>query len=117
MLAVCASSLFAQVPAVATPGPNGGIATVVRGTANDSIILIGTRNSGVYRSLNGGASWAQTTLIGATVNDIVFHPTDIRIVLAATNDGLYKSTDGGISWSLTLLNTPISSLTINPSNP
>lgn len=117
VLAVCAPSLFAQVPTVATPGPNGGIVTVVRGTANDSIILIGTRSSGVYRSLNGGASWAQTTLIGSAVNDIVFHPTDIRTVFAATNDGLYQSTDAGLSWSLTLLTTPISSLAIYPSNP
>lgn len=117
VIGVCARTLVAQVPSVATLGPNGGIATVVRGTANDSIILIGTRSSGVYRSLNGGASWAQTTLIGSAVNDIVFHPTDIRMVFAATNDGLYQSTDAGLSWSLTLLTTPISSLAIYPSNP
>jgi photosystem II stability/assembly factor-like uncharacterized protein len=117
VIGVCARTLFAQVPSVATLGPNGGIATVVRGTANDSIILIGTRSSGVYRSLNGGASWAQTTLIGSAVNDIVFHPTDVRIVFAATNDGLYQSADAGLSWSPTLLNTPISSLAIYPINP
>lgn len=117
VIAVCARSLVAQVPTVATRGPDGGIVTVVRGTANDSIILIGTRSSGVYRSLNGGASWAQTTFIGSAVNDIVFHPTDVRTVFAATNDGLYQSADAGLSWSPTLLTTPTSCVTIYPSNP
>ncbi len=117
VFALCAPSLFAQVPSIATPGPNGGIVTVVRGTANDSIILIGTRSSGVYRSLDGGVTWAQTTLIMLAVNDIVFHPTNIRTVFAATETGLYKSTDAGFSWALTPLNTPTSSVTIYPPNP
>jgi len=107
-----AQRLCAQGSTVTPIGPDGGIVNVVKGTTNDSIVLAGTRNNGVYRSLNGGTSWMPTTLTAASVNDIVFHPSIPLTVYAATKEGLYVSYDGGTSWTLTSLTIPTSTIAI-----
>jgi photosystem II stability/assembly factor-like uncharacterized protein len=113
---LCGQWLTAQAPSVSAIGPDGGIVSVVRGTANDDVVLIGTRNNGIYRSLDGGANWAQTSLTAATVNDLVFHPSNPQIVYAATRQGLYISSDAGISWTITELTIPTATLAIYPSD-
>lgn len=112
-----AISLNGQVPNVKQLGPDGGIVNVVRGTANDSIVLVGTRGSGAYRWVKGASSWTQTSLTTASVNDFAFHPTDALTVYAATSDGFYTSTDAGATWTLTTLNTPVASIALYPPNP
>ncbi|MDH3650040.1 MAG: hypothetical protein OEQ53_10165, partial [Saprospiraceae bacterium] len=68
-----------------------------------------TNSTGVHRSINGGATWSNTTLPwGAT--DVVrgyklaMHPTDPSTLLAATTQGLYKTINGGLSWIRTYTN-------------
>lgn len=90
---------------------------VVRGTSNDGIVLVGTGNNGVYRSVDGGLHWSPTIIARVNVNDIVFHPTNPLTVYAATQQGLFRSVDGGSSWTLTSLVTPTSSLAFYPSSP
>jgi len=120
---LCVSSLFlahwldAQVSNVLQLGPSGGIVNVVRGTANDSIVLAGTKYNGVYRSVDGGATWSQTLNNVASVNDIIFHPVTPLTVYAATQSGLFVSYDCGASWSPTSLTTPTSTIAIYLSNP
>lgn len=113
---LCGQWLSAQAPVISAIGPDGGTANVVRGTANDGIVLIGTRNNGIYRSLDGGANWVQTSLTAATVNDLVFHPSNPQIVYAATKQGLYTSSDAGGTWTISALTTPIASIAIYPSD-
>ncbi len=112
-----APRLAAQVSNVLALGPSGGIVNVVRGTANDSIVLAGTKSNGVYRSLDGGATWSQTMNNALSVNDIVFHPAAPLTVYAATQSGLYVSYDGGASWISTSLTTPTSTIAIPPGAP
>ncbi len=86
--------------------------------SNTDIIYAGTGDpvlsgsaftgNGVYKSLNGGKTWAN---IGLTetgiVSKLIIHPLDTKIIYAATmgfvmrkdsSRGLYKSINGGNSW-------------------
>jgi len=66
-----------------------------------SVLYVGTHGGGVYRSLDGGATWKQCSagLKNLDVHSLVVVPSNSRIVLAGTlNGGLYRSTDGGNHW-------------------
>jgi len=57
----------------------------------------------LWRSVDGGASWFQTTPewwtyeVHADMHDMAF--VDANTCLLATDGGLYRSTDGGFSWN------------------
>jgi photosystem II stability/assembly factor-like uncharacterized protein len=58
-------------------------------------------NSGLYRTENGGTTWAEvgSGVITRTVFSVVVHPTNTDVVLAGTQGaGLYRSANGGDSW-------------------
>jgi photosystem II stability/assembly factor-like uncharacterized protein len=59
----------------------------------------------VYRSGNGGDTWANAVKLGAStiIPDLkVDTSAAADIVLAGTNAGLFRSTDGGVNYSLVL---------------
>ncbi len=68
-------------------------------------IISNQTNSGIYRSVDGGASWSEV-LPAAAATAVMFDPINPSIAYAAIgrifNDsdanGIYKSTDGGVSW-------------------
>ncbi|NKI31860.1 T9SS type A sorting domain-containing protein [Muricauda sp. DJ-13] len=62
---------------------------------------------GVFKSIDGGASWAETTLGPSSdpnwgnnrlMSEIAIDPTDSNTIWVATSFGLYKSIDAGASW-------------------
>jgi len=60
---------------------------------------------GVYKSINGGASWSPTGLGGTRANGInikklAMSPVDSKVIFAATNKGLYKTSNGGTNWNV-----------------
>ena len=66
-------------------------------SANDN----GTLNSGLYKSTDGGNSWAILTngLNGVNINALAIDPSSPNTVYAgSTSVGVYKSTNGGASW-------------------
>lgn len=83
--------------------------------ANPTLIYLATVSSGLYRSLDGGATWEHVqfglqTLTQLTVTAVVVNPQDSRqmfIALAAQNVetgvkspmGIFTNTDGGATWS------------------
>ena len=73
--------------------------------------LFAGTNLGVYRSTNGGASWARLT--DGIVSSIAIHPNgDIYVGECAGSDcGLQRSTDNGETWSA--VNLGVSSLNIH----
>jgi photosystem II stability/assembly factor-like uncharacterized protein len=94
-------------PAVA----GGRVASVAGTPQDDQLYYLGTAGGGVWKSVNGGATWEpvfekeSVAAIGAVAID----PTDERVVWAGTGEanprndvsfgnGLYKSTDGGKTW-------------------
>jgi hypothetical protein len=94
------------------PAIAGGRVAAVAGTPqDDQLYYLGTAGGGVWRSVNGGATWQPVfdkqavSAIGAVAID----PTNERVVWAGTGeanprndvsygDGLYKSSDGGKTW-------------------
>ncbi len=101
---------------------------------NENIIYVGTPSGGLWRSTNGGTSWASLTddlpVIG--VSGIAIHPANSDVIYIATGDGyasdnysigVLKSTDGGQSWNTTGLtfeitqSRTIAQLIIDPENP
>ncbi|GMN11251.1 hypothetical protein MTsPCn9_20440 [Croceitalea sp. MTPC9] len=62
---------------------------------------------GVYKSIDAGESWIETSLGPTTVanwtnnrlmSEITIDPTNSNIVWVSTSFGLYKSNDAGVSW-------------------
>ena len=95
-----------------------------------------TRNSvsigdGIYRSTDGGDTWAHLGLENSErISKILVDPRNSDTVYAcapgrlwsdSADRGLYKTTDGGKSWSLVLkgsnLSTGCSTLAMDPTNP
>ena len=62
-----------------------------------------SRGAGVYRSIDGGTTWAvqaSAPFVGVGFYDLVVDPKTRSILYAATTNGFYKSTNKGSTWSL-----------------
>lgn len=69
--------------------------------SSDRTVFIGTRSDGVWKSADGGVTWAKQNLAVAFVPAIVISPsfsTDRTVFVASDQDGIYRTTDGGSSW-------------------
>ncbi len=78
----------------------------------------GTYSIGVWKTTNGGTTWAPTGLtlqVGQTrtIRRLAMHPTNPKILLAATSAGLFRTTDAGISWA-SIWNTSTFDVEFNP---
>lgn len=92
--------------------PTLGVSAIIVNPENPNIILIGTGDDdggddqglGVFKSLDGGLSWAQSNegMGNLTVNVFALNEDDHNIILAGTeNTGIYKTTDFGETWTKT----------------
>ncbi len=100
----------------------------VRSTASNSVIIAAGVSGGIWRSINNGATWTQTSL-PSQINSATCIAQDTRVGYQDTwyigtgesygsasggyafhlGNGIFKSTDNGLSWSLlpsTTSNTP-----------
>src|SRR5206468_3698284 len=61
------------------------------------------RGAGIFKSTDGGASWAQ--LSGTTnssfryVNRLAIDPKNGQVIVAATRSGIFRTEDGGSTWT------------------
>ncbi|OQX86604.1 hypothetical protein B6D60_05885 [candidate division KSB1 bacterium 4484_87] len=120
--------------------PISSIGSIAIFQKNPSIVWVGTgegnpRNSagvgnGIFKSLDGGASWKFLGLEKTErIHRIVLHPWNENIAYAAAmgttwgenpERGVYKTTNGGKSWKKILFvndKTGCAELVIDPSNP
>jgi hypothetical protein len=111
----------------------------ITGATNDGVVYqdrtapatlyVVTNNRGIFKSTNGGASFAQINnglpnMIGQVIR-LGIDPVNSQILYLGLSDegGVYKSTDGGASWTLasTGLSTPLAMsvglVTVDPNNP
>jgi photosystem II stability/assembly factor-like uncharacterized protein len=114
-------------------GGRGRINCIRFDPTNSNIIYAGAPSGGLWKSVNGGASWTTQTdqlpVIGVT--DIAIDPANTQILYLGTGDddhsdthsiGVLKSTDGGVSWNTTGLNWTVDQLArigrviVNPNN-
>ncbi len=78
----------------------------------------GGLGTGIYKSTNGGASWA--LLKTGLVNTIALDPTTTSTVYLGTTLGAFKSSDSGTTWNVTnpgLGSFPVNYFGINPVSP
>ena len=94
--------------------PQIGVSGIAIDYSDSNIIYIATgdddandsRSMGVWKSTDGGSTWAATGLnpsnSPSSMNDIYIDPNDSNTLWVATNNGVYKSTNAGTSWTQTL---------------
>lgn len=116
-------------------GPNnvgGRVNTLVRHPADSNMLFSGLTAGGIFKSINGGASWYPVfdDQPALSISFIRIHPTDPSVIYAGTGDpnissyvflgkGLFRSLDYGESWSYVGLEDAgiLSDLVIHPTNP
>jgi len=89
--------------------------------------LYGALSSGVFGSVDNGASWQDLTGTvplypggppgHPSISTIALDPAAGGTIYAGTNRGLLKTTDGGMTWSLLLPFTAIRDLAVDPGSP
>jgi photosystem II stability/assembly factor-like uncharacterized protein len=121
--------------------PVQSIGAVAVDPTNRQVVWVGTgeswtRNSvsigdGIYKSVDGGDTWANVGLPESErITRIIVHPKIGRIVYAcvpgklwsdSAERGLYKTSDGGKTWALILkgpnLSTGCGDVSMDPANP
>ena len=124
LLALIATPMFA---AWRTGGPTGGAVVAVAVAPSDAAVIWAGNAAGVFRSTDGGATWANA---GGNIVDVKYlavHPGDARKAWVLTGGPgglqagkLYRTADGGASWTdVTAGLPPIdpAALQIDPRNP
>jgi photosystem II stability/assembly factor-like uncharacterized protein len=90
---------------------------------NSSIIYAGTRDGGVFKSMDGGTSWqeAKHGLPRERITTLKIDLSNPDTLYAGVNGaGVFKSTDGGATWSAARLGMnyfDVRDLTIDPNDP
>lgn len=86
--------------------------------------VVSSTSDGVYKTTDGGNTWAQCNTglpQYTTINSLAIDPRNSQIIIAGGSGGIYKTTNGGDSWTEMIVNygssvenstSPIS-LTIN----
>ena len=120
--------------------PSYSIGTVSIDPQQTNVIWVGTGENvsgrhvgwgdGIYRSLDGGATWQKMGLEQSEhIGKILIDPRDSKVVYVAAEGplwnsggdrGLYKSEDGGATWRLVLEideNTGVTDIEFHPENP
>jgi photosystem II stability/assembly factor-like uncharacterized protein len=119
--------LLSAAPAGATDlwtpiGPGGGeVNALAVAPSNPDVLYTGTRGGGIYKSVNGAATWTAASggLTNLTVLALAVHPRNPEVAYAATlGDGVFKTANGGASWAhLSFPSLYPFSLAIDPRRP
>src|SRR5262249_7475591 len=69
-----------------------------------SVPGFGLQGHGIFKTTNGGTTWAPLAFTANNanfywVNRLAISPTNNQILLAATERGIFRSTNGGEAWS------------------
>jgi len=105
-------------------GPTGGaVATVVAAPSDPKVVWAGN-SAGVFRSTDGGATWANVSGPVVEVDKLVVHPNDPEKAWALTGSTpvthVWRTSDGGATWidsTGALPNLRPSALLIDPRDP
>jgi photosystem II stability/assembly factor-like uncharacterized protein len=66
----------------------------------DERLVLAATNTGIFRSTDGGMSWANVYGSASRVQHLIAHPNNFSIQFATQNGfGVLKSTDRGINWT------------------
>lgn len=91
--------------------PYGACSNLLIDPSNPNILYVSngdnsgwwTTSTGVYKSIDAGATWLPTTLVSGinvrAIYELKMSPTDPDIIVAATSTGLYRTMDAGLNWT------------------
>jgi photosystem II stability/assembly factor-like uncharacterized protein len=97
-------------------GPEGGGVNRLAFDSGDPSIAYAATDNGLFRSTDGGKTWAAPPdLLGTRVLDVAVANNDPRKVFASTVAGLYKSDDRGVTWRVAHT-TASYKVTVSPAN-
>jgi len=116
------------------PGGNGRVNCIAFNPLNTNIMFVGAPSAGLWRSNNGGTSWAPVndTFAVVGVSSVAINYLDTSIMYIATGDGdagdtytvgIMKSTNSGQSWHYTSFKPSVQSgylirkIVMHPTNP
>jgi photosystem II stability/assembly factor-like uncharacterized protein len=112
----------AWVPA----GPPGGTTSqLVLHPRNPNILWAATQTAGVFKSVNGGASWfpSREGLASSEIQALAVAPSDPDILYAATRNvlsngpgNIFRSSDGGRTWTAGARRA-VNALVVDPRDP
>jgi photosystem II stability/assembly factor-like uncharacterized protein len=121
---------LAQQPSWTPVGPDGGDArSFAADPSNDRHIYLGTTNSWVYQSEDGGASWQRLAKLAKTddltLDNVVVDESDPKTLLVGAwvidhpDGGLFISHDAGKTWTTVeaMKGQSIRAVTQSPSDP
>ncbi|MXV37950.1 T9SS type A sorting domain-containing protein [Flavobacteriaceae bacterium Ap0902] len=67
---------------------------------NDANMVVVASITGIYKTINGGATWSKTMPEGY-FQDMVYEPGNFNVIYASSNgEGILKSTDAGDTWEM-----------------
>ena len=72
---------------------------IYAGTGEGMYNLDAVPGAGIFRTSDGGNTWAQVSTF-QYVNRIAIDPNNDQVILAATRTGVFRTSDGGATWSL-----------------
>ena len=106
---------------------SGPVFTMLAVAPADSNTLYAGTDDGLFKSVDGGTTWAPNGLKGMRVRRMAFDPRDQNTFYAATfnylgngifHSAVFKSTDGGASWATALIDqATFNAIAIDPVHP
>ncbi len=79
-----------------------------------------SRDDGVYKTTDGGASWTKVGLEYLSITSLAMDPGNPNTLYACDSQGIYKTTDGGKSWNSLnagFKNENVTSMVMSPTAP
>ena len=98
-----------EEPEEGQPFPVTGVITgLIVSDINSSNLTI-AKQTEIYNSIDGGATWTQAEATGLAFNtatdiiwDMAQSPVNKNNIILSSNKGIFTSTDGGVTWSSSL---------------
>ncbi|MFN2385340.1 MAG: WD40/YVTN/BNR-like repeat-containing protein [Thermoanaerobaculia bacterium] len=104
-------------------GLDGTIVTALAvDPSNASTIYAGTSQAGLWKSVNGGATWSASGsgYTGDIVTALLIDPSSPNVLYVGSNVGVFKSINAGATWNLKvagLSDNRVQALALDPSSP
>ena len=99
---LCLTTVLAAAGSSRAEDRSAGSVLALAFAPGSAAVFAGTAAGGLYRSDDGGESWAlvEGPLAGLSVSAVAIDGADASILCAGTNGaGIFRSTDGGRTWA------------------
>ena len=111
----CVFLLLSSGPVQAYASDAMGMVNVVKVDPSTPTTVFAGANRGVFKSVDGGASWTATAVTEPTFGLAIDYVTPA--VYAGTGSGLFKSVDGGTNWIAARVSERVCSVEVDPASP